>query len=192
MSIFRRHQTRAWDATSLIAAERSGRTSSRMVRQEQALRHSAVWAARRLRADLISTTPLDVFRETAGGHLAQIPTPPVLREPDGEIDVTEWFYSSQADLDDVGNAFGLIRGTDRAGLPAAVELLPADPTIADHLGDAYWRVGRKLEAKFQWQHAKDNKPEPEDLKLIEEKLKNGLPDVQPVTPVQNAAPKTNG
>ena len=74
----------------------------------------------------------------------------------------------------------------------AVELLPADPTIAEHLGDAYWRVGRKLEAKFQWQHAKDNNPEPEDLKRIEDKLKNGLPDEQPVTPAQNAAPKTNG
>jgi tetratricopeptide (TPR) repeat protein len=74
----------------------------------------------------------------------------------------------------------------------AVELLPADPIIAEHLGDAYWRVGRRLEAKFQWQHAKDNKPEPEDLKRIEDKLKNGLPDEQPVTPVQNTAPKTNG
>lgn len=74
----------------------------------------------------------------------------------------------------------------------AVELLPADPIIAEHLGDAYWRVGRTLEAKFQWQHAKDNKPEPDDLKRIEDKIKNGLPAVQPVTPAQNAAPKTNG
>jgi tetratricopeptide (TPR) repeat protein len=75
----------------------------------------------------------------------------------------------------------------------AVELLPADPTIAEHLGDSYWRVGRTLEAKFQWQHAKDNKPEPEDLKRIEDKIKNGLPPVEPpVTPAQNAAPKTNG
>ena len=75
----------------------------------------------------------------------------------------------------------------------AVELLPADPIIAEHLGDVYWRVGRTLEAKFQWQHAKDNKPEPEDLKRIEDKLKNGLPPVEPpVTPVQNTAPKTNG
>lgn len=75
----------------------------------------------------------------------------------------------------------------------AVELLPADPIIAEHLGDVYWRVGRTLEARFQWQHAKDNKPEPEDLKRIEDKLKNGLPPAEPpVTPVQNTAPKTNG
>jgi hypothetical protein len=33
-----------------------------------------------------------------------------------------------------------------------------------------------LEARFQWAHAKDLKPEPEDLPKIEEKLKSGLPD----------------
>jgi tetratricopeptide (TPR) repeat protein len=51
-----------------------------------------------------------------------------------------------------------------------------DPTINDHLGDAYWRIGRVLEARFQWSHAKDLKPEPEDLPKIEEKLQSGLPD----------------
>lgn len=61
-------------------------------------------------------------------------------------------------------------------LERAVELKPVDPTINDHLGDAYWRIGRTLEAKFQWSHAKDLKPEPEDLKKIEDKLKNGLID----------------
>ena len=63
---------------------------------------------------------------------------------------------------------------------------------SEHLGDAYWRVGRKLEAKFQWQHAVDNKPEPDDLKRVQDKIKNGLPDEAPVTPAQNAAGKTNG
>jgi tetratricopeptide (TPR) repeat protein len=61
-------------------------------------------------------------------------------------------------------------------LERAVELKPEDPTINDHLGDAYWRVGRVLEARFQWSHARDLKPEPEDLVKIEAKLKSGLPD----------------
>ena len=74
----------------------------------------------------------------------------------------------------------------------AVDLLPADPIIGEHLGDVYWRVGRKLEAKFQWQHALDNKPEPADLKRIEAKLKDGLPDVAPVTPAQNGSGGSNG
>ena len=77
-------------------------------------------------------------------------------------------------------------------LERAVDLLPADPIIGEHLGDVYWRVGRKLEAKFQWQHAKDNKPEPDDLKRIEDKLKNGLPDIEPVTPAQNGSGQNNG
>ncbi len=59
-------------------------------------------------------------------------------------------------------------------LDRAVELKPTDPTINDHLGDAYWKVGRTLEAQFQWSHARDLKPEPDDLKKIEEKLKSGL------------------
>jgi tetratricopeptide (TPR) repeat protein len=74
----------------------------------------------------------------------------------------------------------------------AVDLNPADPIIGEHLGDAYWRVGRTLEARFQWQHAKDNDPEPDDLKRIEEKLQNGLPD-EPVTkPAENKTDQTNG
>lgn len=74
----------------------------------------------------------------------------------------------------------------------AVELLAADPIIGEHLGDVYWRVGRKLEAKFQWQHAKDNKPEPDDLKRIEDKIVNGLPDEVPLTPAQNTSAQNNG
>ncbi len=61
-------------------------------------------------------------------------------------------------------------------LEQAVKLRAEDATINDHLGDAYWRAGRKLEATFQWAHARDSKPEPEDLVKIEEKLKNGLPE----------------
>ena len=60
-------------------------------------------------------------------------------------------------------------------LERAVELRPDDPVINDHLGDAYWMVGRRLEAKFQWSHARDLDPDPEILKLIEAKLKDGLP-----------------
>ncbi len=70
-------------------------------------------------------------------------------------------------------------------LERAVELRPEDPVINDHLGDAYWRVGRKLEAKFQWRHAKDNKPEEKDLKVIEQKLLKGLPEIEPPAPSAN-------
>jgi hypothetical protein len=55
-----------------------------------------------------------------------------------------------------------------------VTLKPSDPTINDHLGDAYWKVGRQLEATFQWKHARDAKPEPEELARINQKLAQGL------------------
>ncbi len=61
-------------------------------------------------------------------------------------------------------------------LEKAVELKPGDPVVNDHLGDAYWKVGRKLEAGFKWNHATSLDPEPEDLKRIQEKIKNGLVD----------------
>ncbi len=61
-------------------------------------------------------------------------------------------------------------------LERAVQLRPHDPTINDHLGDAYWQIGRKLEARFQWIHARDLKPEPDQLEKILAKIKNGMPE----------------
>src|SRR5690606_22084660 len=46
------------------------------------------------------------------------------------------------------------------------------------LGDAYWRAGRRLEATFQWSHARDMKPEPAVLANVEKKLREGLPPVE--------------
>src|SRR5207302_10937524 len=79
-------------------------------------------------------------------------------------------------VDSLGWAFYRIGNYDEAvkNLERAVELKAEDPTINDHLGDAYWRGGRVPEAQFQWSHARDLKPEPDDLKRIDEKLKNGL------------------
>jgi len=76
-------------------------------------------------------------------------------------------------------------------LERAVELKEGDPTINDHLGDAYWRVGRKLEATFQWNHARDLKPEPEDLPAILRKIETGLEDAPKPAAVE-AETKTNG
>jgi len=79
-------------------------------------------------------------------------------------------------VDSLGWAYYRIGNYDEAvkNLERAVELKPVDPTINDHLGDVYWKVDRVLEAKFQWSHARDLKPDPDELKTIEEKLKNGL------------------
>jgi Flp pilus assembly protein TadD len=59
-------------------------------------------------------------------------------------------------------------------LERAVELEPGDPTINDHLGDAYWRVGREREARFQWRRALSLNPDRDAVADIEQKLRSGL------------------
>ena len=59
--------------------------------------------------------------------------------------------------------------------------------INDHLGDAYWKVGRRLEAKFQWERAKNHSDDDKLLKEIALKMEEGLPDTLPITKAAQAA-----
>ncbi|MFF3346085.1 phage portal protein [Streptomyces sp. NPDC002779] len=105
---------------------RSGRVP---VTNETALRNSAVWACLRLRADLMSSFPIDVYRYVNGIQV-EVPKPPVLVSPGGtEMGIKEWVYSSQFDLDRGGNGFGIITersgviGPDGRGLPGRIDLV---------------------------------------------------------------------
>ena len=62
-------------------------------------------------------------------------------------------------------------------LERAAELMPIDPIVNDHLGDAYWVVGRKREAEFQWRRALSFDPEPKEIERIRRKLDVGLDQV---------------
>ena len=59
-------------------------------------------------------------------------------------------------------------------LEQAVSLDAGDAEINDHLGDAYWRVGRHDEARFQWQAVLTMKPDPEVKTRAEAKLASPL------------------
>ena len=59
-------------------------------------------------------------------------------------------------------------------LERAVTIAPSDPTINDHLGDAYWQVGRRTEANFQWRRTLTMDPDPEVMVDVENKIKNGF------------------
>lgn len=59
-------------------------------------------------------------------------------------------------------------------LERAAELMAVDPIVNDHLGDAYWAVGRKIEAEFQWHRALSFDPETEEAERIRRKLEVGL------------------
>jgi tetratricopeptide (TPR) repeat protein len=110
-----------------------------------------------------------------------------LKPNDGYIiDSLGWGYFIQKDYEQA------VKNLDKA-----VELRPEDPTLNDHLGDVYWRLGRKLEARFQWNQALTLNPEPEDAEKIKRKLEAGLPDeagpraeLQPdPVPAQSKAPE---
>ena len=127
--------TTAEDLLSLARERRNG-SGSVHVNNDTALRHSAVWACLRLRADLVSTMPVDVYRRVQGIQV-EVPKPPVLVTPGGSaVGLPEWLYSSQFDLDRAGNCFGIITersgviGPDGRGLPGRIDLVSlADVTV---------------------------------------------------------------
>lgn len=60
-------------------------------------------------------------------------------------------------------------------LENAAALEAVDPVINDHLGDAYWAVGRSIEARFQWNRALSFMDEDDDgADRIRRKLDVGL------------------
>lgn len=110
------------------------------VTADSAMRVSAVWACLRLRADLISTMPLNVYRQV-GDIAVQVPTPPVLVEPGGQrVCIDEWMYSTQIDLDRVGNTFGLITAVDGYGFPARIDLVQSSSVTVKVRRGELWKI----------------------------------------------------
>jgi tetratricopeptide (TPR) repeat protein len=69
----------------------------------------------------------------------------------------------------------------------SVEQRPDDGYIVDSLGWAWYRLGKYDEAVKQLERAVELKPDDEsELKKIEGKLQNGLPDVAPSSPSADA------
>jgi phage portal protein BeeE len=124
------------------------------VTNDKALRHSVFWACTALRAGLISTFPIDQFRDVSG-----IPTewpykPPILTDPGGtKVDIVDWMSMTQRDLDTSGNTVGLIAARNTAknryypdGLPDRIELQPASAcSYVKRPGEPdRWRINGKL------------------------------------------------
>lgn len=124
--IARSHTSRAtsWPPQILVPARGGGASRGGIVpvTDDTSRSHSAVWGAIRLRADMVSTFKLGVYR-TIDGMDVQVNTPPILSLPGGErCGINEWLWSSQADLDRVGNSIGIITAVDGYGKPARIEL----------------------------------------------------------------------
>jgi tetratricopeptide (TPR) repeat protein len=79
------------------------------------------------------------------------------------LDSLGWGYYRQGDYQ-----------TAVTKLEQAVELEPGDPDVNGHLGDAYWRIGRTVEARYQWQRVLSLEPDAKQKAEAEAKLKDGL------------------
>lgn len=133
-------------AVQLLAERTAGRTArGRNVSRDDAMRHSAVWACLRLRADIISSMPVDVFKRVGDIQVEQT-KPPVMIEPGGKrLLWNEFLYSTQVDLDSVGNTVGIITARDARGLPARIELQNIDEVTFKGKGPVLTkvRIGRE-------------------------------------------------
>lgn len=117
------------------------RAGSVRITPETALRASAVWSALRLRANLVSTMPVDAYRKVDGVQV-EVTKPPVLVSPDGVVDVHEWLYMTQFDLDRSGNCFGVITEKNALGLPARIELVSlGDVAVQSLAGKISYNIG---------------------------------------------------
>ncbi|GGZ80285.1 phage portal protein [Streptomyces echinoruber] len=149
---FARRDTPGQSADQLIPTRPQQPAGTAVVTNDTALRHSAVWACLRLRANLISTMPVDVYRKVNGVQV-EVPKPPVLITPGGaRVDMQEWLYSSQFDLDRAGNNFGLITARDGLGLPARIELQPlSEVTVRVRKGQLKYKIsGVEYEPSEVW------------------------------------------
>jgi len=62
-------------------------------------------------------------------------------------------------------------------LEQAIILVSDDATINEHLGDAYWRIGREREARFQWKRSLTFDKDGDNVDAIRKKLEHGLPPI---------------
>jgi tetratricopeptide (TPR) repeat protein len=83
---------------------------------------------------------------------------------------------SGAMIDSLGWAYYRLGDYKKAveKLEQAVEFEAGDPDINNHLGDAYWKAGRRDEAQFQWRRVLTLNPDAKIKASAEGKLASGL------------------
>lgn len=174
MGLFGRRRT-ARDFYGITGAEdlipgRAGggsrKAGSVYVSDDKAMRHSVVWACLRLRAGLISTFPIDQYRDVLGIQTEYNPKPPILTDPGGtKLDMVDFMAATQTDIDRSGNTVGLIveRSAARSryhpkGLPARIELQQSTTCSYVQRRDKpdVWRIGRDEYALDDVYHERGN------------------------------------
>jgi tetratricopeptide (TPR) repeat protein len=132
---------------------------------------------------LFAEQPDSVLRLNALGY-ALIQRPEGLEE--GYRLLWRGFNYGQTDyavIDSLGWAYYLYGHFEqaRALIERANNLSAGDPNaeILDHLGDVYWRLNRRNEARATWRQAMEARPDAIRRRAIEQKLSRGLTSAAP-------------
>jgi tetratricopeptide (TPR) repeat protein len=150
-----------------------------IVMDDPAAWHEGVQVAR----ELFSADPNSVSRLNSLGY-ALIQHPEGLEE--GYRLLWRGFNFGQQDyavVDSLGWAYYLYGQFDqaRALCERARDLSANDPNpeILDHLGDIYWRLNRRDDARTSWRHALDARPDQPRHERLQGKLAHGLTTAAP-------------
>lgn len=143
-----------------------GQHGAVQVTQDRALTHSGVWAACRIRADLMSTFPVQVLRDLDYGD-GPIPTEqaksPIMIDTGGtEWPFIDWMWASNFNLDMSGNTIGIIRERSGfatkyypQGLPSVIELQDSrDCSVVIQGGKKKYRIDGVLYESWEIYHEK--------------------------------------
>lgn len=125
----------------LIPARTTGGSKTPYVSNDTAFKNSAVWSAIRLRADLISTMPINAYRMVnIDGVPMRVDAP--LSPFMTSTDFMAWRYSSQVELDRSGNSIGIITDVDGSNYPVNIDLQPSSSvTLKSRNGVLRYNIG---------------------------------------------------
>jgi tetratricopeptide (TPR) repeat protein len=94
-----------------------------------------------------------------------------------------WGQNDYAVVDSLGWAYYKYGAFEesRALIERANDLSRSDPNaeILDHLGDVYWRLNRRDDARRVWNEALTARPEAERRRDLEQKVRRGLTEPAP-------------
>lgn len=160
-------QQRASNLGALIDEATGGRRGigARSVGWRGALSIPAVWAAVRIRADVVASLPVQVYRDEDGipRRVSGDAVPGVLSQPSALDDIGAWLAASQLSLDLRGNAYGRILSRDpRTYLPTQIELVHPDDVSCYLNRDGFVRYriggGRELGPDDVWHERQNEEP----------------------------------
>lgn len=154
MGIFRPRLERRESLADVLGA-RSGTLSSSAgvsVTAQSSERHSAVWRAKHIYMDLISTMPIGTFR--AESVPVKVTSPKIVADPSVSTRRTGWVAQAVESLVMRGNLWGIITSTAANGWPDNIEILPPDVVAATW----DWRnrildvsvFGKKVDPQMLW------------------------------------------